>query len=360
MLRALIYLFSLIIFLDSAKANLSTDELQWQSLRRAYPNHLQVMALSQSDARGMRILIITEPPPDTLPKQDIQARLSSIFRGHFVNAHLKDTRIGLNGGVEDVIVTLSGYGTSYDDKDLKDDIAFLAQTLWGTSYKTFPLQLPVVTTPTGWLGPRNISIRQSELNNWLVQGQLKFVPVDLPSASPVSLFELVDRGHSGCVMTANERGLVLLVLDRTRNFEEFRGEFRKFALDSDLILGALNIGKNYLVLVGRERETSVLDMPPLRFETARLLATSTEPELAQSYERTNLFAGRLEEGEFKDRDWAPIYLSPVLRNTELGSELNITDQMLKSWSMGGRVHYEGFNYKIRPHIHLVVTQCLKR
>src|SRR5207244_2263314 len=44
------------------------------------------------------------------------------------------------------------------------------------------------------------------------------------------------------------------------------------------------------------------------------------------------------------RDWAPILLSPQLRDTEYGSLLNITDQLLKSWSNKGRTRYYNFPY----------------
>ena len=230
-----------------------------------YPNHLQVLALSQPDSRGLRTLIITEPPPDTLPKRNYEDIISSIFRGHFVGVHLKDNKIGVNGVVQDVVVTLKGYKGGSDNKDLRDDLAFLAETIWGTSYKALPLNLPITSRPAGWGAPRNISIRQSELNEWLVEGRLRFVPVELPSAASASIPELVGAGKTGSFMTSGQRGLVVLLIDRNRNFEEFRGEFRKFALDFDVIVGAANILPNYLALVGRERESLIFEMSPLRF-----------------------------------------------------------------------------------------------
>lgn len=44
------------------------------------------------------------------------------------------------------------------------------------------------------------------------------------------------------------------------------------------------------------------------------------------------------------RDWAPIYLSPELIDTEYGSVLNIADQFLKSWSNHGTTRYINFAY----------------
>jgi len=64
--------------------------------------------------------------------------------------------------------------------------------------------------------------------------------------------------------------------------------------------------------------------------------------LRKAYERNNFLAGKFDRTT--NADWAPIYLSQQLMNTEYGSLLNITDQVLKSWSLNGTVRYENFNY----------------
>lgn len=81
-------------------------------------------------------------------------------------------------------------------------------------------------------------------------------------------------------------------------------------------------------------------LPPLRTETILLLASVKENELAQSYERNHFFAGPT----MYSHDWAPIYLSDTLIDTEYGSLLNITDQILKSWSQHGEIEYARFAY----------------
>lgn len=53
-----------------------------------------------------------------------------------------------------------------------------------------------------------------------------------------------------------------------------------------------------------------------------------------------MYAGKLKGG----KDYAPIYLSPQLWHTEYGSTLNVTDQMLKSWSENGLIDYIDFDY----------------
>jgi len=83
-------------------------------------------------------------------------------------------------------------------------------------------------------------------------------------------------------------------------------------------------------------------MPPLRVETLQLLASVQTDRLAQSYERLNFAAGKFDDKT--SADWAPIHLSNELVDTEYGSLLNITDQLLKSWSMKGTIRYENFEY----------------
>jgi hypothetical protein len=141
------------------------------------------------------------------------------------------------------------------------------------------------------------------------------------------------------VFISNQRGLVVWSIPRNQDLAKYRAEARQFFLDSDLIVGAI-ANNHQLVIIARERTESLLRLPPLRFETALTLAAETSDELGQSYERNHLFAGQLSNR----KDWAPIFLSDGLVNTELGSLLNITDQLLKSWSLDGNVEYINFDY----------------
>ncbi|MCA1431160.1 MULTISPECIES: hypothetical protein [unclassified Bradyrhizobium] len=330
-----------IIFAGTACAA-GIGENEWNSFRKIYPNHVQTIALSRADATGHCVLIISEPPSDTLPKRSYPELLKSVFRDHLSGVEIKKKSIGLGGWVEDLVVSLNGYS---DPRLLNDDVGYLAQVMWGTTYKAPILDLSNLKPAEKWSAPLNVSIRHTELKGWLVDGTMKLFPVEFTAANPMTLSQLVQQKRTGTYFTT-ERGVVLLLIERNRNFEEYRADFRKFALDSDLVVGAIRIGQTHLALIGRERETSLQAMPPLRFETARLLATTDKAELAQSYERNQLFAGRLEKGEYAGSDWAPIYLSPELINSELGSTLNLTDQMLKSWSMAGAVQYHGFDYPV--------------
>jgi hypothetical protein len=95
----------------------------------------------------------------------------------------------------------------------------------------------------------------------------------------------------------------------------------------------------FAAIIGRARVLAPDVIPPLRFETFAVLARAVTDELDQSYERGYMFAGKLTSGPYSYRDWAPSYLSASLIDTEFGALLNITDQILKSWSEAGGIEY---------------------
>src|SRR5262249_34709540 len=163
--------------------------------------------------------------------------------------------------------------------------------------------------------------------------------VALDDRSPSSLCTRLAQQRSGVFRTETP-GLVVLAVPRHRKLNDASVALREFALDSDLVLGAVGTADS-VAIVGRERTASVIALPPLRSETLLQLAAAGTGELAQSYERMSLFAGKLPRAH---RDWPPIYLSPQLVDSEYGSLLNITDQLLKSWSEHGEIEYVDFPY----------------
>ena len=117
------------------------------------------------------------------------------------------------------------------------------------------------------------------------------------------------------------------------------GDIRQFTLDADLILGAL-ADSSTLVIIGRERQSPLQELPPLQVESILLLASTTEKELSQSLDINDLMAGKMANG----RDWCPTYLSRELENTEFGDLMTITDVLLKDWSESGTIQEGHYRY----------------
>jgi hypothetical protein len=304
------------------------SEKMWVSFRQAYPYHSQVLALSASSSDGSRTLVISEPPPH-VTVGDILFPLGSAIRNHTVKKH----EIGYDGWIKDVVIELVGSDTEVDSK-----LSQLNRLLFHTSYMSYVLPLPAKSLGSASFN-LDLQVTSAELKSWVVDAREMFTPVE--GGDSISFKELSGQKMSGVFYSAGG-GIVGWWIPKGRSIDDCRIQARQFSLDSDLIIGALSDPNGILVL-GRERVIPVDLLPPLRVETLSLLAAVQKGqtgELKQSYERNHLFAGPIQDG----KDWAPILLSPELRDTEYGSLLNITDQLLKGWSNNGNTSYYNFKY----------------
>jgi len=310
----------------------STQYPEWIAFRSKFPDHIQGVALSKARPDGSRILVIAEPPPHVT-----LANLKPVSPEDFDDPIVLKHRIGHDGWTKDIVTKLPPRGEAY----VSELCAQLNRLLFGTTYKAYVMDIPEAP-----LAPENrselgkyrldLQVTADELHRWLITNEEPFYPVEGGSSATVPA--LLRTGTPG-VFFSKIRGVVLWLVPQGSHLQDSPVEMREFTLDSDLILGAIAGGRSIAIL-GRERSVPVNVLPPLRLETLVQLSSVGTYELAQSYERNNGFAGRCT----KTTDWAPIYLSPQLVDTEYGSLLNITDQLLKSWSNRGLTRYEGFLY----------------
>jgi hypothetical protein len=316
------------VFLSATQATPQTPGAQdWRVFRERHPFHLQTIALGSPDAAGARTLIVSEPPPHVTPGG--LAAIDPVLKTPAIHSH----RIGTDGWVKDLVYRLP----PLDRSTLNQLIDQLSVALFHTSYKAYAL--PIAARGVSPATSLNLRVTAEQLRGWLSAERERFR--GLGSADALPLSQLLADGRSGVFYDA-EPGLVAWVVPRGQDLAVFKRQARQFALDTDVMLGAL-AGKSHVAIVARERQAPVDVMPPLRTETIMLLASVKDSELAQSYERNLFGAGKLKD----DNDWAPIYLSDELIDTEYGSLLNITDQLLKSWTNAGRVRYAFFSYPDR-------------
>ena len=357
----------------------------WQRFRGEYPYHLQTIALGEASPTG-RTLIVAEPPPSVTLRE-----LQQTWPREFAAATIQRHRIGVDGWVADVVTRLP----PQSEDATAELVRQLSGYLFGTSYKSYALQigakkaapadnldLSVSTTQLAtWFGlhPQERSGAGQALDvflglallvtfmaaiatrrrKWVLRAVATIAVVMIrswvgqppvpdvlfverhTSRAPESLADVMNR--SGGVYDSAQRGVVVFVMPRSASLNTYDAQLREFVLDTDSIVGAVATA-TAVAIVGRERVVPVDVMPPLRVETLLQLASVRSTELAQSYERNNLVAGRFDR--VRHRDWAPIYLSAELKDTEYGSLLNITDQLLKSWSQHGEVRYANFDYAV--------------
>lgn len=326
----------------------------WTEFRvaRGYP--LQTFA-GKRLADGSFVLVISEPAP-VLSKAELDSLVKTTF-GADLRSSPRRLRwyIGADGWLEDLVLHVSTSvpknGEPFDDSVLRDRVALLHDALFGT---TFGGDLQIIGAGKDAIeaSAPNIQVSPYELSAWL-DSALPWRPVagaidvagtswtDLAGAKAMGAYA---SGDGMLVMLTFPTSMLADARVNAKMLEPLRVPFREFAVASDAIFGGTWTAEGQTAILARARRAPFTGIPPLRYETFALLAAQSSDELAQSYERSTVFAGKLGSGEYERKDWAPIYLSAPLIDTEFGALLNITDQMLKSWSEGGGIEYVYFNY----------------
>lgn len=314
-----------------ASVTLDTDAI-WQEFRNNHPYGYQTVGLKHI---GDDCVFVISEPSEKVSKQSIQG----LFEEYGGTIDIMQQSLGYDGWMKDVVGSVH----------FADDYAFasfqkkLFVLLYGTDYKAYYTNLDNPNYHAYYSPYKlNYSVSAAEISKWIIDDKEVFVSPDGKETTiPQALSGSVNG--AGQLLESRSSGFVAWIICPNELQEGDKGfliNARKFSIDTDLILGAFgNKGKN-VAIIARKRMVPVDILPPLRLETIELLCTTRNKNLAQSYERYHVFAGKTES----QKDVAPIYLSDELWNTEYGNLLNVTDQMLKSWSMNGAVDYTNFEY----------------
>ena len=318
----------------------------WQRVRAVNPIHVQGLAKCENRANGQHVIVLTEPPPH-LTRNNAEAIAKAFFgatENTSLQVHKKRHNLGFDGWVEDLVIVAEPR-TAEETKALGDSLALLALYAFGSSYKAEVLDISNMGAAPVWEAPPAFEVTADELHAWLLGPNAKAL-APLEGGPSSNLKALAERNETG-VFQSVEPGLVVAIVPsgQSQFLNDYVDDLRRFSIDTDVFLGAMKLGSR-VALIGRERTTSLTAMPPLRVESMLLLASERSEQLAQSYERRRPFAGKLltGAGDLFGWDWAPILLSNQLIDTEFGSLLNFTDNMLKSWSESGKVEYKGWTH----------------
>ncbi len=338
----------------------------WTEFRRAHPYPYQAFAAKPVN-RGRELAIVISEPSAARSKAELKRIIETAFGEDLLSLQAFRWKIGIDGWVEDLVMKVrfspraasrgkAAETAPLDDPLLRDRIALLHFALYGTAYGGRLETIKASSDRNERAGTPNVRISAKELHDWMADSGTRWRPIGSEDTPPAT-WTAINVGGPTRAFTSEDGSLVMLTfpakrilaaLQEEEAFSHLKEEFRHFTVSSDAIVGGVWTSGGQAAIVARCRTRPLEAFPPLRFETFALLAAQGRDELHQSYERSNALAGKMLTGQYEFRDWAPIYLSEPLIDQELGALLNITDQMLKSWSEAGAVEYIYFSYPLKP------------
>ena len=296
--------------------------------REQCPFHFQMLGLAKF-ADSSFLFVLSEPPPYV----ELDSLLT-IFQQFNIYSEVKTHPMGYDGWVKDILVCV-GKATSENITNLTRK---LNEVVYLSDYKSFAMNLPLDTSRIYFSSQAlNYRISLSEVNQWFIEDKEPFFDLK-DTAQTFSIPDIFQSQKTG-VFYSQLPGFVIWSLDKKEDISTQRTAIRQFTLDSDLIVGAVS-DSSTLVIIGREREADLMELPPLNVETVLLLASIEDGELSQSLDVNDLMAGKMSN----NRDWCPTFLSPQLEHTEFGHLLTITDLLLKGWSENGTIYYDKYPY----------------
>ena len=313
--------------IDRCEAAGMADSI-YKDFRKKYRFHYQGIGMA-SFADSSRMILLSDIPPHFETDS-----IAPIFAEFTHKTEQRKHPIGYDGFTTDVLILLGNATQKNCDRLLKR----LNTELFFSEYKPTVTALPA-EEKRRYFAEESIDyqITLNEFNTWFMEEGEGFIHLDDTSKvmTVSDLFASQARG----VYFSQQPGFVAWAVAKNADIAAQVGEIRQFTLDADLILGAL-ADSSTLVIIGRERQSPLNELPPLQIESILLLASTTEKELSQSLDINDLMAGKMNNG----RDWCPTYLSKELENTEFGDLMTITDVLLKDWSERGTIQEGYYRY----------------
>ena len=313
--------------IDSCGAAKGADSI-YMDFRKKYRFHYQTIGMA-SFADSSQMILLSDIPPHF--ETDSLAPIFAKFT-HKVEHHKHP--IGYDGYVTDMVILLGNATQKNCDKLIRQ----LNREMFFSDYKPVVMTLPA-ENKRQYFSKENIDyqITLEEFNTWFMENGEGFIHLD-DTSKVLTVSDLFSSQARG-IYFSQEPGFVAWAVAKDTDIAPQVGDIRQFTLDADLILGAL-ADSNTLVIIGRERQSPLYELPPLQIESILLLASTTEKELSQSLDINDLMAGKMNNG----KDWCPTYLSKELENTEFGDLMTITDVLLKDWSERGTIQEGHYRY----------------
>lgn len=321
--------YTIITAPSDIKETLAYNDMEnlWQDFRAKNPYNYQTVGIKQYNDNSYNIII--SEPSNSVTEEDLQ----DFFKKYNCNIKTFKHEMGYDGWLKDAVVSFN------DIKSSKIPMMSfkLFELLYGTGYKAALMDIDSIPEHLDYSSDNlNYQVSEEELRTWFINDGEALININ-DDSKLLTIADVLRKSSSESELYYSKNaGFVIWAIDRSANLNEkdFNKKARMFSIDSDLIFGAI-ANDDRIAIIARERTIPLYELPPMRQEMLLVLATTSKDELSQSYERNNIFAGKLKGG----KDYAPILLSDELWHTEYGNILNITDQMLKSWSENGKIEY---------------------
>ena len=330
--------------------SLTIMEQTWREFRAIHPFGFQTVGLKHY---GDTCVFVMSEPAEWVKTEDLVA-LFTKHDGHLIEC---TQPYGCDGELHDFVGCLRK-----DSVNLQLFRSELFKLLYYTDFKAYFTDLDCPTKHVYFTDKKiNFDIDHFDLRMLLCYERFKV------SSKKFMTFDnlMKSKTSSDKLYFSEKRGVVVWVLDSvavSRIDSVFLKTARSFALDTDLILGFI-YEEGKVALIGREREVSVAILPPLRSETiCQLLTCNNRSQALLSIRRTSiidaphnlafsnhpwLVFNSLETDSIRpDIYYAPVSMSKMVRNTELGNLMYLTDIVLKSWCENGKVKDLFINYPL--------------
>ena len=276
------------IDVDGTEAAQGADSI-YKDFRKKFRFHYQGIGMA-SFADSSRMILLSDLPPHF--ETDSVAPIFSKFTH---KTELRRHPIGYDGYTTDMVILL-GNATRENCDRLTER---LNKELFFSDYKPVAMTLPAEERRQYFTkNNTDYQITLNEFNTWFLEEGEGFVHLD-DTATVLTVADIFAKQARG-VYFSRQPGFVAWAVAKNADIAPQIKDMRQFTLDADLILGAL-ADSSTLVIIGRERQSPLHELPPLQIESILLLAATTEKELSQSLDINDLMAGKMVNG----RDWCP-------------------------------------------------------
>ena len=307
--------------------SLALMEQTWKEFRELHPFSFQTIALKHY-GQDTCVFVISEPP--SWVSQNSIKELFNSYGGHMgIGRHTW----GYDGVLMDAIGCVKLDETKFSSFENK-----LFGLICGSNYKPYytNLDCPI---PHTYCSPDTLQYIVSAEELYEIENAPIFVGYlpwekKKPYAHSIKSWQTFQGLTSSCIYYSKEPGYVVWILNPmaiSMADSLFKADARQFLLDTDLIIGAFP-SINGVALIGRERQTPVDVLPPLRAETIKLLAQSVNDTLFVCIPSDSTEC--IDDTIYK----TPVIMNDCLRHSELGNLMVLATELLMSYDTNNQVY----------------------